>query len=256
MGRRIGKRVWLWVWMYRLGDTLVDAGLVGSGAYILKQVQEWGIRRLLLTHHHEDHVGEVAFWQRQGVEVWASQKTWQCLASFPKLPLYRHWVWGKPDPIVGCDGAVFGEKTQMGPYTAEVIPAPGHAEDQVVFYIPARGWLFSADVFVYPRVKYFMAQEDFSKTKDTLEKLLKLDFDSLFCQHNPQVARGKEALQKKWNWLLEIEEKVLFLYHRGYPLSQILRFLFPPSTLPFWTEGEVSSKNLVLSILKAHRLGV
>ncbi|MEO1367636.1 MAG: MBL fold metallo-hydrolase, partial [Acidobacteriota bacterium] len=42
---------------YALGDTLIDTGMPATGAEVLRIVERLGIRRVALTHHHEDHAG-------------------------------------------------------------------------------------------------------------------------------------------------------------------------------------------------------
>ena len=57
--------------------TMIDAGLPGSSAGILAYLDEIGlparaVRRVIVTHHHVDHVGGLAeIVERCGAEVWA-----------------------------------------------------------------------------------------------------------------------------------------------------------------------------------------
>ena len=74
---------------------------------------------------------------------------------------------------------------------------PGHCEDQVAFWVPDRGLLFSGDAFIHERPRYFRSDEDFHATIASLRRLLELDFEHLLCAHRPRVGNGKAALQQK-----------------------------------------------------------
>lgn len=235
--------------VYFVGDTLVDTGPSPFGHRVVALAKEKKIRKALVTHHHEDHSGGAGLLAREGMEILASSLTGSLIEKTFPLPFYRHLGWGK---IIPCPKITpLGEEVALGPFDARVIPTPGHAIDQVAFYVPSQGWLFSGDAFIHPRIKYFMDSEDFHQTKLTLERLLTLDFDVLFCQHNPQLKRGKEALQKKLEWFLELEEKTLELRKNGLEVAEIAKKILPTSSTFFkwFTAGQVSSENIVRSIL-------
>ena len=81
----------------------------------------------------------------------------------------------------------------------ELITIPGHSPDQIALYEPNEGWLFSADAFVSPVIKYFMREESMYEQITSLKKLVALDFEALFCSHNPLMQGGKEKLNQKFN---------------------------------------------------------
>ena len=73
----------------------------------------------------------------------------------------------------------------------ELIPIPGHSADQIALYEAEEGWLFSADAFVSPIIKYFMRQESMKQQIASLRKLIALDFHLLLCCHTPLMKAGK-----------------------------------------------------------------
>jgi glyoxylase-like metal-dependent hydrolase (beta-lactamase superfamily II) len=132
----------------------------------------------------------------------------------------------------------------------QVLPAPGHCDDQVVLYEPAQGWLFSGDAFLASRIKYFRADEDFGQTVASLRRLTGLSFEALFCAHRPVLQGGREALQRKLDQLVSLEQEVRALHARGLPVREISRRVLGPEDFFFLlTAGDVSRRNVVRAIL-------
>lgn len=103
--------------------TLVD---VPEAAPILAALQErgWGLTRILLTHHHWDHVDGLA-----ALLEAAQAPVFGAAADAHRLPPLDH-AFAPGDSLPG--GAV-------------VMDAPGHTLGQVAFYFPSHKALFSAD---------------------------------------------------------------------------------------------------------------
>ena len=233
---------------YAVGDTLVDTGLESQGDALSAFARSAGVRRAVITHHHEDHAGNAERLGREGVVVLAGAATAALVARDLPIAFYQHFLWGKSRP---AQAAVFGDEVAIGPHRARVVPAPGHCADQVVFHVPEEGWLFSGDAFIHERVKVFRRDEDFAATVATLDRLLALDFDVLLCAHRPRLTRGKEAIREKLAWLREIEGQVRRLHGRGASVGEIVRRLPvpPPAPMSRITLGDASTANMVRSIL-------
>jgi glyoxylase-like metal-dependent hydrolase (beta-lactamase superfamily II) len=241
-----GKEL-LSVYCYIVGDTLVDTGLSCYRDALLALVKECGINCALLTHHHEDHAGNAAALRAQGVKVLSSDGTRELVAHDLPIHFYQHLIWGKMAP---AKTDIFTDTVRIGPYLAEVIAAPGHCADQVVFFVRQEGWLFAGDIFLSERVKVFRRDEDFAATVDTLRGLLQLDFDALLCAHKPHFTHGRRALAAKLDWLLNIEGEVRRRHVAGMPLHKIAReCVKPPWIAAVLTAGDATAYNLVHSIL-------
>jgi glyoxylase-like metal-dependent hydrolase (beta-lactamase superfamily II) len=236
------------VYCYAVGDTLVDTGLAGHGDALAAFARAAGIRRAVITHHHEDHAGNAGRLADEGIEVMAGAGTAAIVAHGFPIRFYQHFLWGKSRP---AHAGVLGDEVRIGPYAAQVVPAPGHCLDQVVFFVPAEGWLFSGDAFIHERIKLFRRDEDFAATVATLERLLGLDFDALLCAHRPRFTRGKEALAAKLSWLRDIEGRVRVLAEAGAGTAEIARRIALPQAAPLMriALGDVSTGNIVHSIL-------
>jgi glyoxylase-like metal-dependent hydrolase (beta-lactamase superfamily II) len=235
------------VYCYAAGDTLVDTGLGSQGDALARFARDAGIRRALITHHHEDHAGNADRLARDGVEVLAGEQTAELVERDLPIRFYQHFLWGKARP---ARVARFGAGLQIGGRRAELVPAPGHCVDQVAFHVPDEGWLFSGDAFVHERVKVFRRDEDFAATVATLERFLTLDFDVLLCAHRPRFEKGKDAIREKLGWLRDVEGKVRALNREGVPVREIARRAVPGARpLTAITMGDASAENMVRSIL-------
>lgn len=241
------------VYCYAVGDTLVDTGLHCEGDALVELVRQQRIVRSVITHHHEDHAGNADRLRREGLDVLASAQTCRLVERDLPIRFYQHVLWGKA-PATKL--ATFEATTRIGPYDAHVIAAPGHCFDQVVFYVPERGWVFSGDAFLGERVRSFREDEDFAATVSTLERILCLDFDALLCAHRPRFTGGKAALRAKLEWLREIEGVTRTLTGHGIEPAEIARRIGIGSSRAFLrlTLGDVSGANIVRSILFGPRL--
>src|SRR5262245_30035627 len=82
--------------VYRVGDTLIDAGGARVSHALVDTLRSNPPRRILLTHQHEDHVGGVGALRRAfgHVPVHAARSYLPLLAVADQLPDYRTRHWG------------------------------------------------------------------------------------------------------------------------------------------------------------------
>lgn len=109
---------------YRLGDTVIDPASPWPDEQ--ERLRDWlggGVRRILLTHHHHDHVGGVeALRDLTGAEVWAHGDS--------QVPFH-------------LDHAVAdGERIDTGEGVLVALHTPGHAHGHLAFRIEGtREWI-------------------------------------------------------------------------------------------------------------------
>ena len=235
---------------FRVGDTLVDTGLSCLGDGLAAFARDTGVRRALLTHHHEDHAGNAGRLVAAGVQVFGTAATARIVGRGFPIHFYQHVLWGAASPAAVVPFAA-GAPVRLGPYEAAVVEAPGHCTDQVALHVPAEGWLFSGDAFIHENIRIFRADEDFAATVATLERFLTLDFDVLYCAHRPRTKNGRAAIGRKLQWLRDIEGRARQLADRGATPREIARRLELGSRAFFAkiSFGDVSSENMIRSIL-------
>ena len=256
MARLFGGQELMGVHCWVVGDTLVDTGLACYEREVVEYARTAGLRRAVVTHHHEDHAGNAGSLSAAGLEVCSSGACVDILRDDLPIRFYEHLAWGKmPTARV----TPLGKTLQLGPHLAHVVAAPGHCHDQVVFHVPSQGWLFSGDAFIHERVKIFRRDEDFAATLTTLAHLVTLDFDALFCGHRPRATGGKAALQQKLEWLRHLEGEVHRMHRQGVSLGEMARRLDlvltrPTARFMTWlTVGDATPENVVRSILEGPR---
>lgn len=239
---------------YLTDGLLIDAGPTRLERELMPFFRERRIERLAVSHVHEDHCGLAAWLQtEQGTSVYIPAGAEKAAARRARIPLYRRLFWGPRPPF---DAEVFPERIETESHTFEVIRTPGHTRDHVCLFEPARGWLFSGDVYARSEPKLIFAEEDFPELVRTLNRLLELDVGTLFCAHAGVVEDGLRALAAKRDYLLRIGEEVRHYLGLGYSLRRIDRILFPKKpALTRISMGEWSSLNLVRGAAKLSEVG-
>jgi glyoxylase-like metal-dependent hydrolase (beta-lactamase superfamily II) len=139
--------------------TLVDSGPPGSGPAIAAAVQGLGtVRRLVLTHFHDDHAGgaaEVGSWP--GVTVLAHRADASIVrgdrpAPPPDLTPFERELHAQVAagltraPAARVDVELSdGDVLEIGD-GAHVVHAPGHTDGSIALHLPAERVLFTGDV--------------------------------------------------------------------------------------------------------------
>lgn len=231
--------------VYRFGDTLIDSGPSNQWRYVKSFVHEKPVRQLLLTHHHEDHSGNAHNIAQAFDLVPKAPKLAQTkLATGYKTPVLQRIVWGSLPPVktqplseVECNGDGI---------TLIPVHTPGHAKDLTCFHVPSRGYFFSGDLYLAPRLKMLRSDENLEQLIGSIRKVLNLDFDTLFCPHGGIISNGKEMLNKKLNSILNVAEQAQKLAKNGVDIPTIAQELLGSEELVSkMTGGNFSKYNLI-----------
>lgn len=235
------------VYLYVVDGLLIDCGpqsMEGEAAAFLRSQK---IDQAVLTHLHEDHIGNGAWVQQNlGVPLYINAASIDEARKDAAHAEYRCLTWGQRR---GFDALPLGEEIATPKYRFQVVSAPGHMAQHDILWEENQGWLFSGDLFVRPKLRFCFYEEDMKQTIASLEKALRLDFETVFCAHRGVLENGREMLQSKLHFLLDLQKQVNALRGEGLTDREIDEKLFGADQ--FITElsgGEWSSYNIIKTI--------
>lgn len=240
--------------VYRIGDTLIDCGPSNQWKHIRRVLQaEWQqqpLRQLLITHHHEDHSGNASrIAQLTGIKPHAPVQGQAKLASGYRTPLLQKMIWGSPRAVATDtlhDALTLSDGSPIVP-----VHTPGHAKDLTCFYLPRQKYLFSGDMYIARSLKHFRADENLAQLIDSLDRLLALDFDIVFCPHRGIVEDGYQAIKDKRDNLKQLCIKAQQLQQKGLTEEQIVvKLLGPEDWMATVTRNNLSKGNLIRQALQ------
>lgn len=238
------------VYFFEIDGLLIDTGPSLAKYAIASTVQQLDVSQILLTHTHEDHSGNAAMLKELlGVPVYGHILSMEIMAQgFDILP-YQKAMFG---PAGRLTIRPTDRKIETDSYSFEVIHTPGHAPEHIALYERNKGWLFSGDLFVAEKIKYFRKHESMSDQIKSLKKLVRLDFDLLFCNHNPQLKDGKPKLIRKLHYFEELYGHIKEQHKKGLDTEEIMKALKIGKSLPIelMTYKDVSARYLVTSVTR------
>lgn len=195
---------------------LVDAGCggsIGDSGLILRTIADDGfdtsrIGRLLLTHHHFDHVGGAAeVHEALGVAVHGSAHTARMLESVEAteasvqavkeigfVPAEYHV---RPCPVTGDLGE--GSTIRVGHLTVTVFETPGHCDGHLSFLIEGgeRVTLIQGDLVFFGGTILLQNIPDCSieRYSESVRKLAGIEFEAFLPGHGPiSLRNGKRHI--------------------------------------------------------------
>ena len=235
--------------IYRIGETLIDAGPSNQWSTIKRVLKPLDIKTLLITHHHEDHSGNAnRIAKLKKLKPYAPLLGRSKLAKGYPTPLLQKIIWGSPLKVeteILPDQLLINADT---PSQAKVIaiPTPGHAKDLTCLFLPEQKYLFSGDMYISKSLKYLRSDENLEQLIHSLKKLIALDFEILFCPHRGIVEEGKKALEEKLQNLLNLCSEAQKLMAQGFKEQDIIvQLLGPEDGLAKISKFNISKGNLI-----------
>lgn len=243
------------VYVYRAGPWLVDAGFSNAR----RQLLDWSgldeATACILTHHHEDHVGNAAALSERGLEIVAPPRVVEGLAEAAgeRIPPYRRFVWGIPrvGEVIAVPGAFQGAGWTLRP-----VHTLGHARDHHVLHEPERDVVFSADLYIARRVPVAKLDENPYELLRSLRRVRDLRPRVMFCAHRGRLENPVEALTGKIDWIEGVVDRARQLHDRGVDVKEISRRILGAPGLICWVSGgELTKRNFVRVILESDPSG-
>ena len=237
--------------VYRMGSTVIDTGPRNQWKHVRRFLAERQVQQVLVTHHHEDHSGNLAaVVNEQGGKAYAPTDGVAPLARGFFLHPYQHVIWGRPTRIAVeplPDRIVVEPGSTLVP-----LPAPGHSVDMTCFLEPERGWLFTGDLYIAAKIRYQRRDEDVGGQVDSLRRILTHEFQTVFCAHRGIVRDGRTALRDKLDFLESLCQRVSHLRSQGRSVKEITRQLLGREVLlSLMTGFQFCKRNLIASCVAA-----
>lgn len=237
------------VWCYWVDGLLIDTAQRQMQREVLSTFAPQHIDQIVLTHFHEDHSGNAAALRQQhGCSVLAGDLTAERIAvSYSLLPYEQFWF-GSIDP---CPGALpLPALIDTERYHFQPIHTPGHSDDHYALLEATEGWLFSGDFYI-GNLRIFRQGENIYQMIESTRRVLAYDFDTVFCGHNPVLAHGRRAVERKLEHLETLVERVQAAHKRGLRGQALVRAggLQEQWWLRAFTGNDVGAVHLIRSIL-------
>jgi glyoxylase-like metal-dependent hydrolase (beta-lactamase superfamily II) len=180
---------------------LIDTGFSRKAKPIIRALQSANVplssvTKILLTHHHIDHMGGAAFLLQSTnapLSVHGDDAPFVDGRKNASMPLLmRLFVRTHPAPVA----VALKEGDRIGPLV--VVHTPGHTPGEVVFYHPDRKILFSGDAVVEKKGKLIVPAARFASDLDqaiqSLSRLQALDTEILLPGHGVPVRANIASL--------------------------------------------------------------
>ena len=237
---------------YWVDGMMIDTGCAHTVRELINALKGHPVDLVVNTHSHEDHVAGNAVLQKlYGAEVLAHPLALPVIENLDRrqpLHPYRRLLWGYPVP---SKGRAIGEIVETRHHHFQVVHTPGHSPDHICLYEPAKGWLFSGDLYVGGRDRALRADYNIWQIIESLKKLARLDISLLFPGSGSVRRNPTQEIMRKIEYLEDLGKRVLSLYNAGMGYTRIRRKLFGAEMpLAYFTLGHFSGKNLIRSYVE------
>lgn len=242
------QKVKISVHCFIVDGVLIDTSSKSLQKYMEPFLMNGDYDQVVITHHHEDHTGCASLIQKEkNIPIYMDKTCIDYCKKRADYPLYRKVFWGRRPPF---EAKPLEKTFSSRNATWDVIKTPGHAIDHVAFLNRETGQLFTGDLYVHEQTKVALRDESIPTIISSLKKVLTYDFDEVFCSHAGFLKNGRKALQRKLNYLQELQEEILYLQKHGLAPKQINNQLFPRKyPITYISSGEWGSIHIINSVL-------
>lgn len=240
----------IYVYLYLIDGLLIDTGPKNLFKDSIEFFNNNKIDKIVLTHLHEDHSGMASWLQNnyKNILIYIHSSSVSNSSKKAKIPFYRKIFWGNR---LAFNPIPLENEIKTNKYSFQIIHTPGHSSDHIALHEPQQGWLFTGDLFLGKKQVVCMREEVVTQTIESLKKIITLDFDTIFCAHSGVHKNGKELMQYKLDFFLDLQAKVKDLRNQGLSPRSIRKKLYPKVVpITYISCGEWSSYNIINSLYK------
>lgn len=218
---------------------LIDTGPPAVRRDFARLLDGSDVRGVVLTHHHEDHAGNVELVAARGIPLWIAPSTLPQITHVGPIGAYRKVTWSVMQPLRAA-------VTPFDPAPLALHHSPGHTADHHVVWDAQTRTLFAGDLFLGVAVRIAHHDEDLWASIDSLERIASLEPARMFCAHRGLVPDAAAALRAKAAWIRQMIETVAAAIHAGKTNDAIMRSVMGGESLTGWaSRGEYSRRSFV-----------
>ena len=235
------------VHIFVVRGVMIDTGFPGVAnemRRVIANLRSRGatLRGAMLTHHHEDHAGNLRLLVDAGVPVAMDAETLERVRQPGRIGFYRHFTWKVMPPLLQT-------VTPFTDDTLSLIPTPGHCSNHHSVWDAETGTCFAGDLYLGARVRVAHSYEDPRAHVDSLRRIIARDPARVFCAHRGFVDRGVARLRAKADWIDELIGRVEQRLDAGQSDEQVRRELLGRlGRTHFMSAGDYSPRNLITAI--------
>lgn len=179
---------------YEVRGQLIDTGFHDVRADLRAYVDATRPHGVIVTHHHEDHAGNIELLAALGLPLLVADSTLAAVRAVERIGFYRRFTWGEMPPL----------RSDVVPFHADglqLVHTGGHSPDHHVVWDAATRTLFSADLFLGVRVRVSHHGEDLRALARAVRQIASLGPRRMFDAHRGLVSDPMSALGAKADWL-------------------------------------------------------
>ena len=226
---------------------LIDTGFPAARLDLARALDELTPRGAIVTHHHEDHAGNLDLLAARGIPVAMPAETMAMLRAGEHAGMYRRFAWGStrrferaPEPFP--------------PGRLTMLPMPGHSPDHHVVWDADRGVLFAGDLFLGVKVRVARPGEDPRQLALSLRRAADLRPRLVFDAHRGLIPDAVTALLAKARWLDETIGRMDAHIDAGWSDRAITRAVLGREDLVHYvSSGDLSRINFTRAVRATRR---
>lgn len=230
------------VFVFVVRGVMIDTGFPAIASEIGQLVESLRPRGAFLTHHHEDHAGNVQQLAELGVPLSIDAETLRNVQDPRSIGLYRHLTWKAMRPLV----------TSFTPFVDDhlaLMPTPGHCPNHQAVWDSSTGTCFTGDLFLGVRTRVAHSCENPRAHVLSLQSVIARNPARIFCAHRGYVENGAALLQAKVNWMEDLIGRVEQRLDAGVRETRICAELLGPlGRTHYISFGDYSPRNLIAAI--------